>query len=82
LEGYQNIKTSHPKPPIRKPDGSWTASNVDKVDVFATYLESVFAPNPDEGSMGQAVHDSLNQVHQPTLLLKNSLRTKSSLLKD
>lgn len=38
------------QPPIRKPDLAWAKKDMDKANTFADHLESVFVPNPDEGS--------------------------------
>lgn len=53
-----------PVPPITKPDGSWTKSDIEKADVFANYFHDVFQPFP--GAMDQEVIDFIDSPNQLT----------------
>ena len=65
-----NRKPQTPNPPIRlnsTPPGPWAATDKDKADLFATYLEDVFTPH--DQALDQAIETELAKPVQSTTRL-------------
>lgn len=61
-------------PPIRKENGSWARSEMEKANTFATHLAKVFKPiprviSPEEEE--EEIHSALNITCKPNLQIKN-----------
>lgn len=59
-------------PPIRRQDGSWARSNIEKAATFATHLSKVFTANPREISLEEEdrLLENLDHIHQLELPIK------------
>lgn len=55
--------------PIRKPDSSWTKSNLEKATTFANHLSDVFTPNTNE-VVPENIKKILDETHQLDLPIK------------
>lgn len=56
------------KPPIRTEEGTWAKSDLDKGEAFATYLDNVFLPNPDQFSSSANKDERLKSLEEPLQL--------------
>lgn len=74
-------KIKHPRTrvnhPVRKTDHSWTKSNQEKADTFASYLKTVFTPNSCEDTP-EYIQQFLKQTHQLDLPIKKFTKAEVS----
>jgi hypothetical protein len=50
-------------PPIKKPDGKWARSNLEKAYIFPQHLEKRFHPNPGSDTLPALNHnDYLDKI--------------------